>query len=49
MQHEDSSDEDNSRPEVARAKIWGNKEEEEIGQEDIEEEEGPDAKKQRAA
>ncbi len=48
MQHEDSSDEDNSRPEVERAKIWGNKEEEEIGQEDIEEE-GPDAKKQRAA
>ncbi len=47
MQHDVSSDEDNSEPETARAKIWGN--EDELGQEGIEEEEGPDAKKQRAA
>eukprot|EP01084_Bolivina_argentea_P256053 430964_1 len=48
-EHDVSSDEDNSEPETARAKIWGNEDEEELGQEGIEEEEGPDAKKQRAA
>ncbi len=50
QQYDDSSDEDNSEPEATRAKIWGNEEEEGLGQEGIEEEEeGPNAKKQRAA